>query len=667
MLQTVWNFINLPKEITPFEDQYVKRMNGIALRFYWLHLPVFALIAFINNTGPVLAAALTLAALVGPTVAARTFENPRNVSIVHGFTSMCMGAILVHFGQGIVQIEMHFYFFVLLALLAVFANPHVILVAAVTVAVHHASFWAVLPTSVFNYDAPLWVVAIHAGFVVLESIAAIFIARSFFDSVIGLDKLVQARTAELDVKNKDMQLILDNVGDGLLIVNREGHLGGESSAKVQEWFGKPTPGSALTDYIRATSEAFAEWFELGFDDLVSGFMPTAVCLDQLPRQLLVDGRVYEVRYTTIRHDDDTEDEDAWDALLCIFTDATARRQRERAEKEQREILNVFQRILRDRAGFLEFFAEAEELVAWLRQARQAGNDDGLPLYKRRLHTLKGNAAIFGLESIADIAHELEESIEETFSLPEADDLGTLESRWESVRTQLRSLLGEEEGVVIMVDDDEYEHLLRALVNGEDHERLAERIRQWKCEPTQQRLQRLGAQATRIARQLGRPEPQVVVDDNDLRLDPDSWTDFWQNFVHVVRNSVDHGIEPSSEREAAGKPAEGTIRLSSRMTDDHFIIEICDDGRGVDFDALQAKADAQGVRAKRPQDLLFVDGLSSRDEVTDLSGRGVGMAAVLAATQALGGHIDVESEAGKGTTFSFVFARDKGLEPVALVA
>ena len=66
---------------------------------------------------------------------------------------------LVHVGQGPVQIEMHFYFFALLAMLAVYGNPLVILVAAVTVALHHLVLWALLPASVFNYDAPIWVVA----------------------------------------------------------------------------------------------------------------------------------------------------------------------------------------------------------------------------------------------------------------------------------------------------------------------------------------------------------------------------------------------------------------------------------------------------------------------------------------------------------------------------
>ena len=665
-MRSILSFLRLPAEITPFEQQYVGRMNRIALVFFWLHLPAFTAIAWFNDTGAVFAAALTAFALVGPTVAFKTFANPRRVSMVHGFTAMCMGAILVHFGQGLVQIEMHFYFFVLLALLAVFANPSVVLVAAVTVSVHHASFWAVLPTSVFNYEAPLWVVGVHATFVVLESIAAVFIARSFFDSVIGLDKTVQARTAQLDAKNKDMQLILDNVGDGLLIVNRQGELVGEPSARVVDWFGAPAQGANLVAYMQRTNPTFSEWFELGFDDLLQGWMPTAVCLEQLPRQLDVDGRAFEVSYSTVMHTEHDDDEH-WDALLCIYSDVTARKEREKAEQEQREILNVFQRILRDRGGFLEFFAEAEDIVNWLRQAQQAHNDDGLALFKRRLHTLKGNAALFGLETIADIAHDLEEVIEETFTVPDATQLHALESRWDVVREQLQSLLGDQERQVIAIDDDEYEALLSALLQREDHQLLTKRIRRWRCEPTARRLQRLGAQATRVARQLGKPAPELTIDDGGLRLEPSEWADFWQNFVHVVRNSVDHGLETADEREAQGKSREGHITLRTSMSDKHFVVEVQDDGRGIDFAALEHKAKDKGIRAQRPQDLLFIDGLSSRDEVSATSGRGVGMAAVLEATEALDGRIDVDTELGHGTTFRFCFPRARGIEPITKVA
>src|SRR5262249_17283367 len=145
--------------------------------------------------------------LVGPTLAYFFFQNPRSLSVTFGFTAMAMGGLLVHFGQGPMQIEMHFYFFTLLALLSIFGNPLVIILPAVTVAAHHGLLYFLLPRSVFNYDASLWAVVVHAAFVVLESFAACFMARSFFDNVIGLERIVGERTRELDAVNRDMRLV----------------------------------------------------------------------------------------------------------------------------------------------------------------------------------------------------------------------------------------------------------------------------------------------------------------------------------------------------------------------------------------------------------------------------------------------------------------------------
>src|SRR5665213_3828310 len=136
-MTSILQFILLPSEISAFERRYLERMNRVALIFFAAHLPVFALIAAVNHTGTLTALLLAAAVVSGPVVAKLTIANPRTVSIVHGVTAMFMGGLLVHFGSGPMQIEMHFYFFALIAMCAVFGNPMVIVAAAVTVALHH--------------------------------------------------------------------------------------------------------------------------------------------------------------------------------------------------------------------------------------------------------------------------------------------------------------------------------------------------------------------------------------------------------------------------------------------------------------------------------------------------------------------------------------------------
>ncbi|NLJ74840.1 MAG: chemotaxis protein CheA [Firmicutes bacterium] len=121
-------------------------------------------------------------------------------------------------------------------------------------------------------------------------------------------------------------------------------------------------------------------------------------------------------------------------------------------------------------------------------------------------------------------------------------------------------------------------------------------------------------------------------------------------VHLIRNSIDHGIEPRAERIAKGKPEVGTIRLGARHEGSHILIEIEDDGQGLDVEKIRQKAVTQGlvsgdakITIDEAANLLFHPGFSTADAVTDLSGRGVGMDAVKAAVESLSGTVDVQSQ------------------------
>jgi two-component system chemotaxis sensor kinase CheA len=130
-------------------------------------------------------------------------------------------------------------------------------------------------------------------------------------------------------------------------------------------------------------------------------------------------------------------------------------------------------------------------------------------------------------------------------------------------------------------------------------------------------------------------------------------------AHLVRNAADHGIEPAAERQAAGKPARGTIRLHARHEGDQVVIEVSDDGRGLDRQKIVRRAIERGILREEDSarlsesealQLIFSPGLSTADEVTPISGRGVGLDVVHSALEVLKGSIELESEPGKGTTF-----------------
>jgi two-component system chemotaxis sensor kinase CheA len=251
---------------------------------------------------------------------------------------------------------------------------------------------------------------------------------------------------------------------------------------------------------------------------------------------------------------------------------------------------------------------------------------------------------------------MESQIEADGERPSAELRSALAAQWGTLEHKLSSVVEAGRGSVI-VEPERFSALLGAALAGTAPQRLAELIAELRHEPTSARLQRVAEQARRLARRLGRGEIIVECVDNDLRLDPQRWAGFWSAFVHVVRNAVDHGLEQPDVRERQGKPAQGRLRLVTAVQGGEFVISICDDGRGIDWDAVRRRAIALGLPSETRQDLehaLTCDGLSTATAVTEFSGRGVGVGAAIAACRAHDGRMQVTSEIGAGTTFAFYF-------------
>jgi two-component system chemotaxis sensor kinase CheA len=176
-------------------------------------------------------------------------------------------------------------------------------------------------------------------------------------------------------------------------------------------------------------------------------------------------------------------------------------------------------------------------------------------------------------------------------------------------------------------------------------------------PLRQILDKLSRVVRRLRREL---EKDVILELNgvDTELDKLMVEELVDPLVHLVRNSFDHGIEEAEERIAAGKSEQGRIVIDAFQRGNHVVIQVTDDGRGIDAEAVRAKAEKMGVivsgmelTRKEILDLVFHPGLSTRAEVTGTSGRGVGMDVVRENIKAMGGIVTIDSDLGKGTVTS----------------
>jgi two-component system chemotaxis sensor kinase CheA len=171
------------------------------------------------------------------------------------------------------------------------------------------------------------------------------------------------------------------------------------------------------------------------------------------------------------------------------------------------------------------------------------------------------------------------------------------------------------------------------------------------------FQRFGRLVRDISRKLGK-EVHLVIEGEDTEADKNVIEPLADPLIHILRNSLDHGIETPELRRAAGKPVAGTIRIKARQESDRVIIEISDDGAGVNAARVRAKAVERGLipadRAASLSDadavqLIFLPGFSTADKISDLSGRGVGMDVVRTAVERINGGVALSSVLGQGTT------------------
>jgi two-component system chemotaxis sensor kinase CheA len=175
------------------------------------------------------------------------------------------------------------------------------------------------------------------------------------------------------------------------------------------------------------------------------------------------------------------------------------------------------------------------------------------------------------------------------------------------------------------------------------------------------FQRFSRLVREMSESLAKPVRLAIVGE-DTHADKAIIEMLFEPLLHVLRNAMDHGVEPGAERASSGKPLVATIQLRARREGEHVVVEVEDDGRGIDADRIRKAAVERGLATAEAvagmneaavMDLIFMPGFSTTTDVTDLSGRGVGMDAVRASVERLGGRVQLETRHGSGSTVRFL--------------
>jgi two-component system chemotaxis sensor kinase CheA len=511
----------------------------------------------------------------------------------------------------------------------------------------------------------------------------------------GMIEKIQESSAQLKQKTADIQAMLQNMQQGILTVVDSAVIHSEYSAYLEDIFEtKNIAGRALMDLVFGDTD-------LGADALSQVEAATHACLGEdcinfaFNQHLLVgeisrrmpDGRVkiLDLTWSAI-----TDENDVIVRLMLCVRDVTELRKLAAEASEQRRRLDMIGEILAvSEEKFHHFIESSAEFVSEneriIRKHSEADHAAIAELF-RNMHTIKGNARTYNLQHLTDVVHETERSYHELRE-PDTDrswDQEHLMQELTRVREAIESYarineqsLGRKSkgqsndagnaGRYVMIGKEDIQSTLSLLdkTNADELHEL-----QSMRDSLRRKLRALGSESVRdalsgvldslpsLAGELGKPAPAVRIDDNGYRLRAQAGGTLSNVFVHLLRNSIDHGIESAEARSAQGKSAAGTIVIEVGVDSNALQITLSDDGRGLALERIRGIAIERGwigadevLSDEAIADFIFRPGFSTAETVTEVSGRGVGMDAVRDFLRRENGSIELRfTDDHKGASF-----------------
>ena len=507
-----------------------------------------------------------------------------------------------------------------------------------------------------------------------------------------LEQKVQERTKELIQKTKDIENMLENLPEGLFTILEDQTIHPEYSKFLEDIFEtEDIAGQNLMDLVFTHTNLNTDSLDqvknavgvmIGEDSLMvemnQHLLPTEV------QKTFSDGRLktLEIDWNPIAGEDDTVEK-----LLVTVRDVTELRKLQQKAGEQQRELEIIGQILSVKEGkFSDFIHSSRNMLKENEKLIKNSTQKDIKVLDalfRNMHTIKGNARTYGFMHLTQTVHDAEQlydRLRKTALEWDAerlyDDLRDTDKLLEEYASINRKKLGRKElsadaGSVYMVESEKIEEIQRNL----DSMDLKNPVALEKVLTSVQRdLSLIGTSPLKeilsgildslepLAQELGKVTPEATINDNNILL-KDEVSDILKNvFMHLYRNSMDHGLESEEERLAKGKTAGGQIQLTMRLEDGQLVFNFKDDGRGLNLKKVQEKAIANNLISvdkelsiQEVAALVFQSGLSTAEKATEVSGRGVGMDAIKKFIERSGGKIEIlpiESEANTGDFLPF---------------
>jgi len=504
-----------------------------------------------------------------------------------------------------------------------------------------------------------------------------------------LEERVAERTAQLSQKTNDINAMLQNMKLGVSTVVPGNRIHPEYSSYLTTIFGtEDLAGKDLMQSLFAKSSLGVDAKDqitvalgaiLGEDAMMFDFNSHLLAPEMLIAAAGDTRKVVQMDWSPIVGEHGTVDK-----ILLISQDVTHLRALEASSANQKDELDIIAKIIRIPAGkFNEFVQSAETYIADNRRMLEAnaGRDTEIiaGLF-RNMHTIKGNARMFEFTHITNTAHQAEQTYDglrkdETAAWPadilraELESVEAAIARYVRVNEEKLGRKGRAADLLTVrgafVGDEQLAEIrsMAAALTGShpdsDTVLLRQKIDQLGLVALSRIVSGTADSLSSLANEINKSAPTVEVVNGDIAFTREFAETLKGCCMHIMRNSLDHGIETPAERVAAKKPARGTIRFAGERHSDHVELRIGDDGQGLALHKLYDKGLAAGFftvdacpSREAVADIIFHSGLSTATQVTQVSGRGVGMDAVRSFLKEQNATIRIAMTAPTGTALGF---------------
>jgi HPt (histidine-containing phosphotransfer) domain-containing protein len=498
---------------------------------------------------------------------------------------------------------------------------------------------------------------------VIASQAAISITNALLYS--SLEQKVEERTRELAEKNREVAVMLNGMDQGIFTIDEDLRIQPQYSRHLAELLGtrdiagqpcmamlfrhariRPDRLVAMEAALLGSFGTEAVIAQANLGHLVREFEVAAP--DAAPRHFEVDWNLILDAQERVRK------------VLVALREVTMLRQlKETAQRKTRETDIVGQVLDSGLEVFREFCASARGLLGESRAllgGRGALSAEDTRRLFRNVHTVKGNARLFGYTHIVDVVHAVEEVYSGIRAGLQADVdhgrlLGDLDlvlagiAEYEAVCERKLRPLARGQDARLEQATREIEALAHGGAAGADPAEALQQIRaalrRLRAVPLAELVRDTSRMFPSLAKELRKSVPVVEVQDQGTVLEHEWALVMRDVLVHAFRNALAHGIESTEEREAAGKEPQGMLRLRAERIEGGVRLHLSDDGKGLALDLIGQRTGRVGSADEEIADAIFSSGISTSPRVSHVAGRGVGMDVVRSAVRKLGGDVDIQ--------------------------